>query len=204
MLAEEQAQQAAIGAQRKAIEAGKAVKTQPKEKDLKTRIKSKASGALNTKATTPEELDELDQLAENLYEQQIRATRDIVRIAQSTGWPEDRMAQIKDYIFYQKHELYPGEPPERFAASMGMIQSWRRMAKGDPKALEAHDVLLLKHEWLEMEIKRQNPGIEHQKAHDLANQTYCFSEAEEVYNAKSKRLSISERMRRKGSLLPRK
>ena len=58
--------------------------------------------------------------------------------------------------------------------------------------------------WLEMENKRENPEIDHQKAHDMANLTYCYSKAEEAYNAKSKRLSISERTRRKGSLLTRK
>lgn len=171
---------------------------------IRPRVKPKTSGAISTDPKTRQEQKELDALAENLYEQKRRATRDIKRIAQSTGWPEDRIARIKNYVFNQKHELYPGEPPERFAASMGMIQSWRRMAKGDPKALENHDILLLQHEWLEMEIKNQNPGIEHQKAHDLANQTYCYSKAEEAYNDKSKRLSISERTRRKGSLLPRK
>jgi type I restriction enzyme M protein len=51
---------------------------------------------------------------------------------------------------------------------------------------------------------KENPNLSHQEAHDLANLTYCYSRAEEAYNAKSKRVSISERNRRKRSILPRK
>ena len=174
---------------------GKTSKKRPKDS-------KKASGAINTAPENQGEQEALDALAENLYEQQRRATQDIEKIAKSTGWPVERIARIKDYVFNEEHKLIEEEPPQRFAASMGMIQSWRRMASGDPKALESHDVLLLEHEWLEMKIKMDNPGISHQQAHDMANEKFCYSKAEEAHNAKSKRLSISERTRRKGSILP--
>ena len=57
--------------------------------------------------------------------------------------------------------------------------------------------------WLEMENKRENPEIDHQKAHEMASKTFNYAEAEtEFNNAKNKRISISERIRRKGSILP--
>ena len=65
---------------------------------------------------------------------------------------------------------------------MGMIQSWRRMALGKSTALEKHDILLLQHEWLEMEIKRENPNIDHQKAHEIASQYFNYAEAEKEFN----------------------
>lgn len=216
--AKEQAQQVAIGLQKRAIQQGKGTsKTTPEAENRvkqdaggdmgskRNKNQNKASGAIDTEPKTTKELKELEAIAENLYEQQRKSTEDVKKISQSTGWSEEKVAAIKDYIFNQKHKIDDDEEPRRFDANMGMIQSWRRMAKGDPNALEKHDELLLKHEWLEMEIKRDNPTIKHQDAHTLASKTFDYAKAEtEFNNVKNKRVSVSERIRRKGSLLSRK
>jgi hypothetical protein len=48
--------------------------------------------------------------------------------------------------------------------------------------MKKHDRTLIEHELLEMKIKRENPGIEHTKAHELASQKYDYGkEAAEYY-----------------------
>lgn len=42
------------------------------------------------------------------------------------------------------------------------------------KDVKTHDKTLIEHELLEMKIKRENPGIEHWKAHEITTKNYNY------------------------------
>ena len=50
------------------------------------------------------------------------------------------------------------------------------------KDIKQHDRTLMEHELLEMKIKRENPDMEHWKAHQIASEKYDYpKEAIEYY-----------------------
>ena len=50
------------------------------------------------------------------------------------------------------------------------------------KDIKQHDRTLMEHELLEMKIKRENPDMEHWKAHQIASEKYDYpKEAMEYY-----------------------
>lgn len=51
------------------------------------------------------------------------------------------------------------------------------------KDINQHDRTLMEHELLEMKIKRENPDMEHWKAHQIASEKYDYpKEAIEYYD----------------------
>lgn len=70
---------------------------------------------------------------------------------------------------------------EPFIPDCAIAQSWQRLAEGQEKDIKPHDRTLIKHEMLEMKIKRENPGIDHTKAHEIASAEYNYSKASEAY-----------------------
>lgn len=104
-------------------------------------------------------------------------TTDVSKIAKSSGESEEDIQSIKNYIFYEKHDL-GGENPERFTPDYMMAESWKRLMNGNP---EKHDLTLLKHEKLERDLISQ--GMNQQEAHAKASEKYNYSkEAEEYYD----------------------
>lgn len=67
-----------------------------------------------------------------------------------------------------------------FDPDCAIAQSWQRLMTG--KDIKQHDRTLMKHELLEMKIKRENPDMEHWKAHQMASEKYDYpKEAIEYY-----------------------
>lgn len=111
--------------------------------------------------------------AERYYEEIRHREDDIDEIANNTGYKKEEIVEIKKYLFYDIHNL-DGEK-KRFDPDFYMAQSWQRMAEG--KNILDCDLMLLKHEIYEMEIKKQNPNLTHDEAHDLANEKYNYKNA---------------------------
>lgn len=129
------------------------------------------SGALN-----PESKRALEH-AERYYESVRHMTNDVNRIAQNTGFSVDLIAQIKDFVFMQKHDL--GGKIDYFYPSFEMAQSWQRLIDG--KNIQPHDITLLNHEKMERELMQQ--GYSQDEAHTITSEKYNYSrEAEEYYD----------------------
>ena len=125
--------------------------------------KIKISGAI-----TDEDSNEATKHAEKMYGQIRKRKTDVKRIAQNTGYSEEQIEKIKKYLFVDEH-LLDGEI-KQFAPDFSIAQSWDRLFYGNN--IQPHDLLLLKHEIMEMELKEK--GLSHQDAHDLTNKTYNY------------------------------
>lgn len=100
---------------------------------------------------------------------------DVAKIAQNTEFDKEKIAQIKKFIFLDKHDL-GGVEPEYFAPDFAMAQSWQRLINGTP---EPHDLTLLRHEIMEKEL--MDTGLSQSQAHNIANQTYNYGEGVKQY-----------------------
>lgn len=125
--------------------------------------------------------DEANQWAQNYYAEIRKKSTDYIKIAKRLGYEESEIKRIKDYLFsdtprYQDPITGKMKP---FDPDAAIAQSWQRVAEG--KEYYEHDVILFKHEMLEMKIKRENPNISHYEAHDLATKQYNYREASEKF-----------------------
>ena len=129
------------------------------------------SGALNPYSA------EAAEHAERYYESVRHMTTDVAKIAKNTGLSEDEIAQIKNHVFVEKHDL-GGSEPEYFLPSYEMAQSWQRLIEG--KNIQKHDITLLKHENMEQRLMKQ--GYSQKEAHKITEQKYNYSkECKEYY-----------------------
>ncbi len=64
------------------------------------------------------------------------------------AFPKKEIQDIKNFIFYDKHDLGDGEP-KRFEPDFMMAESWKRLINGTP---EAHDITMIKHEITERKL----------------------------------------------------
>lgn len=108
----------------------------------------------------------------------VRSMRtDVMKIAKVTGFSEEDIQLVKDFVFLQKHDLGNGTL-EYFEPDYMMAESWRRLQSGTP---EPHDITLLKHEL--MERKLMQSGIPQDEAHRITSKTYNYGkEAQEFYD----------------------
>ena len=134
------------------------------------------SGALDSDST------EAVEHAERYYEAVRKMKTDITRIARNTGFSEDEIQAIKEYIFLQKHDFGSGEL-EYFFPSYDMAQSWQRLIDG--KSIMPHDYTLIRHELMEIELVGQ--GYSQDEAHIMASRKYNYRKESEEYNAKTKK-----------------
>lgn len=134
-------------------------------------ISGATSGALNPDSERAQEH------ANRYYESVRHMTNDVDRIAENTDFSKELIAQIKDFIFIQKHDL-GGENLEYFYPSYQMAQSWQRLIDG--KNIQKHDLTLLHHEKMERELMEQ--GYSQQEAHEMTEQVYNYGkECKEYY-----------------------
>lgn len=112
------------------------------------------------------------------YYESVRAMKtDVFRIAKTTGYSEQEIQDVKNFIFYEKHDL-GGAKPERFAPDFMMSESWQRLINGTPKP---HDLTLIKHEIMEQRLIKQ--GVDQATAHIKTSEKYNYSkEANEFYD----------------------
>lgn len=117
-----------------------------------------------------------------MYYAEIRSfSSDVKRIAANLNKEESDIKRIKAYLF-EDASLYDPDTREwrRFDPDCAIAQSWQRLMNGTN--IKPHDRTLIEHELLEMQIKAENHGIDHAKAHELASEKYNYpKEAEEYY-----------------------
>lgn len=137
------------------------------------------SGALNDK-NDPDYIRRCKH-AERYYEARrkngIRAF--VNKIHQNTGYPKKRLESIYNHVFINEYDLADGH--HRFHPSYEMTQSFQRLLEG--KNIQAHDILMLKHEHLEFAIMHKL-GYNYDRAHDLTNTKYNYSKAETEWRRK--------------------
>lgn len=117
-----------------------------------------------------------DDFAKSYYLAVKSFKNDVKNIAKNTGYTESDIEKIKKYLFYTPS----------FNPDCAIAHSWQRLILG--KDIKEHDYLLLKHELYEMQIKKENPNIEHIKAHTIATHKYNYQKvADEYYGNLKKR-----------------
>ena len=117
--------------------------------------------------------------AARYYESVMKMKTDVKNIAKNTGLREEKIQEVKNFIFMEKHNL-GGSEPEYFAPSYEMAQSWQRLIDG--KDIKKHDLTLLNHEIMEKDLMKR--GYSQDKAHILASKKYDYRKESDEYYAK--------------------
>ena len=125
--------------------------------------------------------EEAENFAEMYYKEIRSFSTDAKKIAKNLGKEESDIEKIKAYLFEEESLIDPDlKTYRRFDPDCAIAQSWQRLMIG--KDIKPHDRTLIEHELLEMKIKRENPDMEHWKAHELATEKYDYpKEALEYY-----------------------
>lgn len=127
------------------------------------------------------ESNEAEEHAERYYGLVRSMKTDVSKIAKTTGFTQKQIQEVKDYIFYDKHDLGK-EEPERFKPDFMMAQSWQRLMEGKP---EKHDITLIRHEVMEKELIKQ--GMTQEEAHIVTSKKYNYGKEAQEYYAKIKK-----------------
>lgn len=141
----------------------------------KSVVKSKNSGIIisGARILNPDS-DAGVKFAEMYYDEIRSFSTDVEKIAKNMEKSEKDIKQIKNYLF-----------ESGFEPDCAIAQSWQRLMNG--KDVKTHDKTLIEHELLEMKIKKENPEIEHWKAHEIATKKYNYQrEAAEYYGSLKK------------------
>ena len=121
--------------------------------------------------------DKSKEHAEKYYGLVRSMKTDVEKIAKTTGFSEEQIQKVKNFIFYDKHDL-GGKEPELFKPDFMMGESWKRLIDGKP---EPHDITLIKHEIMERDLIKQ--GYTQDEAHIITSKKYNYDkEATEFYD----------------------
>lgn len=131
------------------------------------------SGALNPNS------ERAMQHAERYYAEVRKMTTDCKKIAKNTGWKESSITQIKDHLFYSKHDL-GGLEAEYFDADYDIAISWQNLIDG---RIEEKDIVLLKHEYLELHIMKSK-HLPYAEAHKQAEEKHNYGLALKEWRSK--------------------
>ena len=93
-------------------------------------------------------------------------------IAKNTGFSKTDIEKIYNHIFIAEHNL--NGKLQRFAPDYNMSESWRRLREG--KDIQEHDIILLKHELMELNLMR-NEKLNYFDAHNITQEKYNYEEA---------------------------
>lgn len=99
------------------------------------------------------------------------------KVAAKTGMAKEDLVAIYNHVFTETHELVEGI--KHFDPSYDMAESFRRLRTGKEPPLP-HDIIMLKHELLELEIMRDY-GYNYSKAHEMAAKKYNYHQATEEW-----------------------
>lgn len=142
--------------------------------------KNKNSGIINSGAVSGARNpygEKAKEHAEKYYGLVRSMKTDVFKISKNSGFSEAQIQKVKNYVFYDKHNL-GGEEPEMFSPDFMMAESWKRLISGN---VLPHDLTLLKHELREMELIEK--GLSQAEAHLLTSKEYNYSkEATEFYD----------------------
>ncbi len=135
---------------------------------------------------------EAEAFAEMYYKEVRSFSTDAKKIADNLGKDESDIRKIKAYLFEDDSLFDPDtRTRRRFDPDCAIAQSWQRLITG--KDIKPHDRTLIEHELLEMKIKKDNPEIEHWKAHELASEKYNYpKEVMEFYGNLEKHKKVKK------------
>ena len=108
--------------------------------------------------------------ADRFYEEVRHRKTDVKRIADNTKFTEKAVEEIKQHMFFKKHDL-GGGVMGRFTADFDQAQAWNRLTQGRHTDI---DILLLKHEYVELAQMRLH-GYDYPDAHDIANKYHDWA-----------------------------
>lgn len=112
------------------------------------------------------------------YERIRNDKNDIDRIVKNTAFNRIQVEIIKNYLFYDKHKREDGTL-QRFNADFYIAQSWHRLSYSTPNEIKEHDILLLKHESMELSLVLQ--GYPQELAHTITEEKYNYAKAAKEY-----------------------
>lgn len=130
-------------------------------------------------AILDEESPDAEKHAELYYEEIRHMKTDVQRITDNTGYTRTQIQIIKNYLFMDEHEL--GDEIKRFDPCFTIAESWRRLAF-DFQNVKPHDLTLLKHEIMEMNLMIN--GMDQRTAHDITSERYNYPEESRSYYRK--------------------
>ncbi|MBQ9119248.1 MAG: hypothetical protein IJY09_04205 [Lachnospiraceae bacterium] len=114
-----------------------------------------------------------------MYYREIRSfTTDVQRISNNTEFSYEQILLVKNYLFMDKHVLEKGTEPRYFDACFEIAESWQRLA-GMASEIQPHDIVLIKHELMEMELVAK--GYSQEDAHIITNKLYNYTEDSDAY-----------------------
>lgn len=125
------------------------------------------SGALNPNSSSA--IDHSNIVYESIRHQ----STDVEKISRNTGFSFEQVSLIKQYIFFGTHIL--NGSVGRFEPDYMMAESWRRLSSKDARVIQAHDVIMLHHELLEIQYIIQ--GNSQSDAHYMSSQKYDYASA---------------------------
>lgn len=106
-----------------------------------------------------------------MYEQIRNRRTGCLNVARNSGFTLEQVTIIKNYLFKDCHELSYGYMP--FEPSYAIAESWRRLSEKSGKSIKNHDIILLYHELLEIQILIQGRCTQ-KEAHELASKQYNY------------------------------
>lgn len=122
-----------------------------------------------------------DAYAEKEYRRIRSMSRDCIYISRNTGIPYEIVSLIKGYLFDNQHFLSNTGMYGRFDADYSIAQSWARLSnRKSGKGIQPHDVLLLNHEWLEIQLMLTKQ-LSQQEAHYEASKMFNYTLASADY-----------------------
>ena len=139
-------------------------------------VRIKVCGALIYGAITDPVSRKAQKHAETYYEEIRHMRTDVQKIAKNTGFNEQDINRVKNYLFMESHQLDGGY--RRFDPSFDIASSWQRLMQN---IAEPHDITLLNHELLEIQLVAS--GMDQRTAHNYAENQFNYGkESNEYYD----------------------
>lgn len=135
------------------------------------------TGARNNSAKTTKTKE---KHAKIFYEAVRKRSGDAERISTNTGYSKEDIESIRQYLFFEKHNLSTGY--KRFDEDYDIAVSWQRL--NDGKDIKPHDIILLQHELLEQKYISQ--GYSQEEAHKLASEKHNYQKELNKYDNSKK------------------
>jgi len=136
------------------------------------------TGALSGALTSKNDPDakKREAFADLYYAEVLGRKREyeIAAVARNSGFDETDVSKIFAHVFELEH-LFSDGSIHKFHTDYDMAQSWIRLREG--KNIQAHDIILLKHEQMEAEIMGTDTTVPYELAHEEVSKVYDYKAA---------------------------
>lgn len=108
-----------------------------------------------------------------MYYEQVRNRNkemQVNRVARNSGFLPSDVEKIYNHIFINEHDLEQGR--QRFDPNYDMAESWRRLTEVGGKNVQKHDLVMLHHELMELNLMAK--GMSYDDAHEKTNEIYNY------------------------------